>query len=592
MLQILTRDHPEVLTRAEAGGRTTWNPADRTFTVVMSSGAPVTRADARGVFNEVIDLATVTIPTSVPLLDAHSRRSVDDQLGEVTNIRIENGVLVGTGRLSQHNQRAQRLAAEMADGATFAASIGYEATGWAERANPSTGRRERVSTGLRLLETSLLPVGADPAAGTRSAAPISTTAPVIVDRAAVNAEIRSIARTVGLGQDFVDAQIDAGATADGARAAAFAALQSRSSTTATVRSQHNTATLDNPEVRARAIGEALYARHVPSHQVTHPAREFIGMTTLDLARDCLRIAGIQTTGLSPATVIERALLTTSDFPAAYGEALDRTLRRSYQAAPSGIRQLSRQTTTRDFRNRVSISYASDLTLEKVNEHGEFKSGALVKTEEAYHVDTFGKIVGLTRQMLVNDDIGAFVDLAGRLGQAAAAFEASFLLARLTSNPLMSDGKAVFHADHGNLAASGGAIAEATLSAARLALRSQTDAGGNLISVTPRYLLVGRELETAAEKFLASITPAKVDDTNVFSGRLSLIVEPRLTGASWYVVADPGEIPCLEYSYLEGEPGPQIAQEVGFDVDGVRFRVREVFGGGWTDHRGWFRNAGA
>ena len=47
--------------------------------------------------------------------------------------------------------------------------------------------------------------------------------------AAVNAEIRSIARIAGLDQSWVDAQIDAEADADTARRAAFEALAHRSS---------------------------------------------------------------------------------------------------------------------------------------------------------------------------------------------------------------------------------------------------------------------------------------------------------------------------------------------------------------------------
>ena len=53
-------------------------------------------------------------------------------------------------------------------------------------------------------------------------------------------------------------------------------------------------------------------------------------------------------------------------------------------------------------------------------------------------------------MLINDDISAFTDISARLGRAAADFEADFLASKLTANPKMSDGKAVFHADHGNL----------------------------------------------------------------------------------------------------------------------------------------------
>ena len=104
------------------------------------------------------------------------------------------------------------------------------------------------------------------------------------------------------------------------------------------------------------------------------------------------------------------------------------MRESYTAAPSGIRALARQTTAADFRKKSRLMLdSSGLTLEKVNEHGEFKSGTMAEAGESYAVDSYGNIFGITRKALVNDDVGAFTDLTRRLGQAAAAFEAQFLV---------------------------------------------------------------------------------------------------------------------------------------------------------------------
>lgn len=88
--------------------------------------------------------------------------------------------------------------------------------------------------------------------------------------------------------------------------------------------------------------------------------------------------------------------------------------------------------------------------------------------------------------------------------------------------------------------------------------------------------------------LTEIAAAKTEDVNPF-GKLSLLVEPRLTAANrWYVVADPASAEGLEYAYLEGAPGPQIETRAGFDVDGVQTRVRLDFGADWIDHRAWHR----
>ena len=277
--------------------------------------------------------------------------------------------------------------------------------------------------------------------------------------------------------------------------------------------------------------------------------------------------------------------------------MGRTLRDAYQAAPSGIRRLGRQTSAKDFRSINKLMLGEAPMLEKLNEHGEIKAGTMTEAREAYKVETWARKIGIIRQVLVNDDLGAFSDLARRMGQAAAETEARILVDLLEANtgngPKMDDTKVLFHADHGNKAAAGAAISDTTLSAARLALRTQKGLSGQPIRVTPKYLLVPPALETEAEKWLATVAAAKAADVNPFSGSLSLVVEPRLASATrWYVTAEPGEIDGLEFAYLAGGEGPQVESKSGWDVDGVEIRVILDYGAGFVDHRGWYANAGA
>ena len=158
-------------------------------------------------------------------------------------------------------------------------------------------------------------------------------------------EIRGIARVAALDQAWIDGQIDAAATVETARAAAFEAMQARSRAGAGLRTQATIGTdYTDPEFRARTIGEALYARVTPSHTPSEAARPYVGLTIPDVARDCLRNRGFSTMGLSASTVIERALQSTSDFPLLLADALDKTLRQAYQTAPAGVRQVARATT--------------------------------------------------------------------------------------------------------------------------------------------------------------------------------------------------------------------------------------------------------
>lgn len=438
---------------------------------------------------------------------------------------------------------------------------------------------------------------ATPTVGTQPVASATTTPPANENRATVNAQIRSMADDMQLGTDFANGLIDRSATIDDARAAALDALRSRSQAPIQTQRIQIGISHDDPELRCRQMGEAIYARIDPSHQLSEPARAYAYNALSDLAREALRMRGTPVIGLSKAELVTRSLHTTSDFSIILGDAVGRALRKAYLAAPAGIKKVARQTTAPDFRSRQKIMLGEAPTLKKVNENGEFTSGTMAEAKEAYKLDTFGRIIGIGRQAIINDDLGAFVDLSTRFGQAAASFEASTLVALLVSNagagPTMDDTVALFHANHKNLAGAGAVISETTLSAGRLALRKQTGLSGDLIEVTPKFLLVPPDLETKGEKELAAIAAASTASVNAFANKLELVVENRLTNATrYYITADPALSDGLEYAYLEGQPGPQLETKNGFEVDGVQVKVREDFGCGFIDFRSWYSNPGA
>ncbi|SNT73156.1 prohead protease/major capsid protein fusion protein [Paracoccus seriniphilus] len=601
-------DTVELHTRRASLRPQTVNVEERNVEVVWSTGAPVRRRDMAGPYIERLSLAPEAVDLSrlegASVLDAHRQTAVRDVLGTVRSATVDGKR--GTA-LIQFSARpeVEPVWQDVLAGILRHVSVGYTVEEWSE----TTENGARVLTAVRWTphEISLVPTPADPGAHIRMETEMTDTttregadkAPTTETRAEANAEIRSIARIAGLDQSWIDGQIDAGADPDTARRAAFEALAKRSAPairTEQVRVEIGESQ-DDPAIRARQMGEALYARINPRHELSEPARRYAYATPVDMAKELLTLRGESTMALSPASLVTRALHTTSDFPIILGDTVGRVLRDAYQAAPSGIRRLGRQTTARDFRSVNKIMLGEAPLLEKLDEHGEIKAGTMAEAREAYKVETWARKIGITRQVLVNDDLGAFADLARRMGQAAAETEARILVTLLEAGngngPTMSDGKTLFHADHGNKAGTGAAISDATLSAARLALRTQKGIEDRTIRVTPKHLLVPPALETTAEKWLASIAPATAADVNPFSGSLSLVVEPRLTSPTrWYVTAEPGEIDGLEFAYLSGAEGPQVESRSGWDVDGVEIRVILDFGAGFIDHRGWFMNAGA
>jgi hypothetical protein len=217
----------------------------------------------------------------------------------------------------------------------------------------------------------------------------------------------------------------------------------------------------------------------------------------------------------------------------------------------------------------------------------------VDTQETMRLAKFGRIISLSSQVIINDDMGAFANTTMLMGQAAAAFEAEQLATLIESNPAMSDGHNVFDATyHHNLAGTGAVISETTLSAARVALRTQVDQNGTLIAAMPKYFVVPPQLETLAEKTISQVQATQTSNVNTFTF-LELLVESRLTDAkAYYLCADPNLIDGITYAYLQGLEGPQLRTEIGFNTAGISYRIEEDFACAVTECRGLYKNPGA
>lgn len=580
----------------------------RTVDLIAATDSPVPRDGIDGPFLEVLRIGADSVNLSrlsggLPLLDSHRQDGLDRVLGTVRSARIEASKLVVTVQISE---RAEGVWRDIRAGIIRSVSIGYGVDAYEDGLDRATGRRVRTVTKWTPMEVSLVPVAADAGAHVRTltmppelnpTTPESAPAPALETRAVANREIRALVDTAGLSRDLADDLIDRGASIEDARSAVNTARLAgarRSPTPARIESvvEH-----DTPEAFRAAAGEALYTRAHPAHKPSEQARPYIGLTMPDLARESLRRAGISTTGLSPSDIITRALNATSDYPLLLGDTMNRELRAGYEAAPAALKALARQTTAKDFRAKTKLQIGEAAPLEPVNEGGEYTYSSFTESGTSYKIATYGRIFGLTRQAQINDDLGAFTDVTGKMGQAAAEFEAQFLVDLLTQGaglgPMMQDGNRLFHVDHGNLSSAGGAIGTSTLSAARLAMRRQTGIAGKAINIQPAYLLVPPELETAAEVALSVVQAHNTGDVNPFGGKLQILVEARLTDTHrWYISADPASAEGLEYAYLQGAEGPQTESRVGFSVDGVEFKVRLDFGAAFVDWRGWYTNAGA
>ncbi|WP_244185600.1 prohead protease/major capsid protein fusion protein [Ectopseudomonas oleovorans] len=423
--------------------------------------------------------------------------------------------------------------------------------------------------------------------------------------------IRQMAKKVGLPEDFADDLVERGVSVADASAAMIDKLAEgqKSEQPETRNSQPTvTSTVDQSVVLAKRGGmlNALLHRCDPSVKLEEGAREFRGMRLIDMARESVEMVGGTVRGMTPQEVARAALgcdrqafraagmHTTSDFPLLLGSTVNRTLRAGYELAPQTWRPLGRQTSVPDFREVTRVALGDITALEKVNEHGEYKYGTLGEEGAPIRVVKYGKIIAITWESIVNDDLSALTRIPQALGAAAAQTESDVVWDLLLSNPTFVDNVAVFDAGHGNLAASAGAINTTTLAAARAAMRKQKSKAGHYLNLGPQYLVVGPDKELEAFQFTSSnYVPAKNADINDSRNTsLQVIVDARITGNQWYLYAAPGMVDTFEYAYLEGEQGVFTETREGFEVDGMEIKARLVFGAGWIDYRGVYKNAGA
>ncbi|HAT48867.1 MAG: peptidase U37 [Nitrospirae bacterium] len=401
-------------------------------------------------------------------------------------------------------------------------------------------------------------------------------------------------------RSFADKLVKDGVSLDDARRSLIDEAARRSIGTGEIQNHVVTVGQDEKTTRNAAVENALLHRFDPTnHKLTDAAREWRGLTLLEMARTFLERDNHRVTnGLSRYELATRALHTNSDFPNILANVANKTLRTAYEAAPRTFQPFCRQVTANDFKAMTRVQLGEAPALEKVNEGGEYKRGPMGEGKESYRVETYGKIISISRQVLVNDDLNAFTRIPQLFGVAAANLESDVIWGIITSNPNMGDGVALFHANHKNLAAAGATISVASLAAARKAMAVQTGLDGTtVLNVRPAFILVPAALEVTAEQLLAvNLFPAKSVDVVTPSIRsLVVIAEPRLDASNdktWYLSATPNMIDTIEYAYLEGQTGVYIETRMGFEVDGVEIKARLDFGAKAIDWRGFFKNPGA
>ncbi len=356
---------------------------------------------------------------------------------------------------------------------------------------------------------------------------------------------------------------------------------------------------DESEKRIEAASEWLVMRAgIKKYDSANPYR---GMTIENIARDVLEHNGVRTMGMGREAIIKAAIThSTSDFPNIFENALHKTMLGAFEVAAPIWNRVARTSSLSDFRPHIRYRPGSFSDLLPVAENGEYLDGTMGDAQrETIQAIRKGRILNVSREMLINDDMSVFTDVATYLGQAAARAPDKDLIALLASNgPTMSDGNPLFHASHGNIAGTAATPTIDAFEAARVLMAEQTDPSGNdFLDIRPAIWLGPMSIGGQAR----STNAAEYNDEsqknqrrpNVSRGLVRDIVDTaRLSGTTaWYLIADPAVAPTFEVGFLDGVQVPQLEMDESFRSDGIAWRIRYEYGVAAIDWRGIVRNAG-
>lgn len=326
---------------------------------------------------------------------------------------------------------------------------------------------------------------------------------------------------------------------------------------------------------------------------------FRGHTLAEIARACVTAAGVSTNGMDRMQIVGTAFThSSSDFSFLLGDASRRAVLRGYEEAEETINQFTRPVSVPDFKptNLVGLGAFSDLLV--VPEGGEYKYGTFSEQSQAMKIVTYGRLFSITRQAIINDDLGIFSEVPRKLGQAARRTVAKAVFELINSNPTLPDGYALFSTEHGNLL-TGTAISTASVDAMRAAMALQKDNDGNSIQVPLKTLLTPIALGGLARTVMSSqyeVGGSKnLTTPNIVQNTFGVVDDARLDSASssvWYGVANAAFVDSIVIGYLDGNQTPYLEQEQGFTVDGVAWKVRLDAAPAVADYRGIFKNPGA
>ncbi|MGI2111722.1 ClpP-like prohead protease/major capsid protein fusion protein [Shewanella frigidimarina] len=345
------------------------------------------------------------------------------------------------------------------------------------------------------------------------------------------------------------------------------------------------------------VGDSIRAQLLTraGHAEREASNAYASYNLRDLARASLTDRGIGVSGMNPLQMVGLAFThSSSDFGNILLDIANKSVLMGWETAEETFERWTKKGQLGDFKIAQRVGLGDFNSLRQVREGAEYKYVTVGDHAQQIALATYGELFSITRQAIINDDMSMLTDIPMKMGFAAKGTIGDLVYAVLTQNPKMADGKALFHADHGNLGS--GAPSVAALDANRMLMRKQKS-GNRSLNIRPEFVLCPVGLETTMNQIIKSSSVKGADVNagiaNPIQNFAEVIAEPRLDDSSdkqWFLGAGKGR-DTIEVAYLDGIDTPYIEQQQGFTIDGVATKVRIDAGVAPLDHRGLVKSTG-
>lgn len=546
-------------------------------------------------YNEILDVNGANMDRLNTFFKDHYR-SVDSAIGKITNKRVDNGQVVGDVTFSSDGD-SQVVRSKYSEGILTDVSIGYEIRDYKVEQGAENERDNVTVTDFEIFEVSAVGIGFDSGAKKRSEEnldgssemndeqkqrlaqleamsertkqELSEMNKLIAQRdadaeneraereklMAENKELKRVAECTAIAGKYGEIGADAlrsneKATPDQLRAIILDRMAERDTggketkvDSTTARSAMVSAMVDGLALR---VGAKIDSPHADAEKYRHaPLAQIANLLLPESERSF------------DANVVAERSMVTGDFPILLLSVGNRVLESEFQAQSSTYQAWIKQVDVPDFRINTDIVTGRGGRLDKTLENGDLKELSRSESAESWKLESFGNKFVLTREMLINDDLGAFTNTIGEFSAMSVTTANGIAYDVLTgkndySDYKMADGTAVFSITaHKNKAST--PLSPSALTAGRLAMSKHKGIDGvTPLDIKPKFLVVGAGLEQTAREILGAtnkIDPdANTGEINVHHNSLTLVVDYELNDTEWYLMA---ERRTIKMGYLAG-----------------------------------------